>query len=104
LRKQGPNERIEAFARDIRLIGHRAYPGGNLDLLKRMLIKTFTNGLRDDKSRKRVLLHTPKSLTDAAQYARFSETVVCVARGQFVPPDSSSVNAMNFSLRPYYQN
>ena len=95
LRHQGPNESIESFARDIRLIGHRAYPKGDPDLLERILIKTFTNGLRDDRSRERVLLHKPKSLTEAAQYARFSESVVRVARGHSVSASANSVNAMH---------
>ena len=104
LRRQGPNESIEAFARDIKLIGHRAYPKGDPDLLERILIKTFTNGLRDDKSRERVLLHKPKTLVEAAQYARFSESVVRVARGHSASSASSSVNAMNFTPRYFRGN
>ena len=68
-------------------------------MLESIMIKIFTSGLRDDRSRERVILQTPKTLTEAAQYARFSEAAVRVARGHSAPPQSTSVNAMNFSYR-----
>ena len=64
------------------------------------MIKVFTSGLLDDRSRERVILQTPTTLTKAAQFARFSEAAVRVAPGHFAPPLSTSLNAMNF----YYQN
>ena len=36
LRVQEPNESIEAFARDVKLIGHKAYPKGEPELLESM--------------------------------------------------------------------
>ena len=90
LRKQEPGESIEAFARDVKLIGHRAYPNGDPELLEHILIKQFTAGLRDEKSRERVILKVPKTLTDAASYARFAEAAVRVAKNRSVPQASVS--------------
>ena len=87
---------IESYARDIKLIGHKAYPDGEPRLLESVLIKVFINGLRDDTSRERVLLYKPKTLTDAAQYARFSEAAVRVARGQS-KVNATSVSAVNYT-------
>ena len=96
LRQQEAGETIEAYARDIKLIGHKAYPDGEPRLLESVLIKVFINGLRDDTSRERVLLYKPKTLTDAAQYARFSETAIRVARGQS-KVNATSVSAVNYT-------
>ena len=96
LRFQEANESIEAYARDIKLIGHKAYPNGDFDLLENILSKVFIHGLRDDKSRKRVLLHSPKTLTEAAQYARFSEAAVRVAKNRGAPTSASTINSMNY--------
>ena len=96
LRQQETGESIEAFARDIKLIGHKAYPDGEPRLLESVLIKVFINGLRDDTSSERVLLYKPKNLTDAAQYVRFSEAAVRVARGQS-KVNATSVSAVNYS-------
>ena len=41
LRFQEATETIEAYARDIKLIGHKAYPKGDPDLLENILIKLF---------------------------------------------------------------
>ena len=97
LRVQEYSEGIEAYARDIKLIGHKAYPNGDTDLLEMIMVQVFTKGLRDAKTRERVMLHNPKTLTEAAQYARFSEAAVRVAHG----PSAASavpetVNATNF--------
>jgi hypothetical protein len=94
IRRQEPGESIESFARDIKLIGHKAYPNDNSVLLEKMLIKVFTNGLRDDKSRERVMLQRPETLTDAAKYACISETVVRVARSHSAGAASSSASAI----------
>ena len=100
LRRQEYGETIESFARDIKLIAHRAYPKFTDNrMLESIKIKVFTNGLRDDCSRKRVILQTPKTLTETAQYAHFSEAAVRVARGLSAPPPSTSVNAINSSNR-----
>jgi hypothetical protein len=56
LRYQEAGETIEAYARDIKLHGHKAYPNGDTELLKNILIKVFIHGLRDNKSRQRFLL------------------------------------------------
>ena len=80
LRQQENNESIQSFARNVKLIGHRAYFDGDLDMLEKILIKVFTNGLCDEKSRERVLLYKPNTLTEAAKYAQFSEAVVRVVQ------------------------
>ena len=92
--QQEAGESIEAYARDIKLIGHKAYHDGEPRLLESVLIKLFIYGLRDDTFRERVLLYKPKTLTDAAQYARFSEAAVRVARGQS-KVNATSVSAVN---------
>ena len=63
------------------------------------MIKVFPSGFGDDRSWELVILQTPKPLTVAAQYARFSDAAVRVARGHSALPPSTSVNAMNFSYR-----
>ena len=63
------------------------------------MIKVFTSNLRDDRFWERVILQTPITFTEAAQYARFSEAAVRVARGHSAPPPSTLVNAMSFSYR-----
>ena len=98
LRQQEAGESIEAFARDIKLIGHRAYPKGDPELLEDILIKQFTSGLKEAKSRERVILKNPKTLTEAAQYARFSEAAERVARGHSSTPQSA-VSSLNFRKR-----
>ena len=67
LRHQEAGESIEAYARDTKLIGNKAYPDGEPRLLESVLIKVFINGLREDTSRERVLLFKPKTLIDAVQ-------------------------------------
>ena len=59
-------------------------------------MQVFVSGMRDPTSKKRVILYSPKTLTEVAKYARFSETAVRVAHKtpQAAP---TSVNAMNSS-------
>ena len=59
-------------------------------------MQVFVNGLRDPTSTEKVILFSPRTLSEAAKYARFSETAVRVAHRtpQAAP---TSVNAMNFS-------
>ena len=40
-------------------------------MLQSIMSKVFTSGLRDDRSCERVILQTPKTLTEEVQYARF---------------------------------
>ena len=108
LRHQEADESIESYARDIKLIGHKAYPNGDPELLETILVQVFVRGLRDDGSRERVMLKSFKSLTEAAQYARFSEAAVRVAKGQLAVASASS-NAQpvtyvgSYTGRPYHQ-
>ena len=49
LRRPEHNESIESFARDIKLIAHRAYlKVTDNRMLECIIIKVFTSGLRDD--------------------------------------------------------
>ena len=101
-RQQEKIESIQSFARNIKLIGHRAYPDGDLEMLEKILIKVLTNGLRDEKSRERVLLYKPNTLTGAAKYAQFLEAVVQVVHNRSssaCAASSNSVNTMNISSR-----
>ena len=91
LRHKKPGKTIEAFARDVKLIGHKAFPNKNPELLKLIFIQVFVSGLRDDKSRKRVLLKSPKTLMEATQFVRFSEAAVRVAK-RSTTPSTSTVN------------
>ena len=94
LRRQEVGEPIEAFARDIKLIGHRAYKGKDPELLEDILIHVFIRGLRDESSRERVLLKSPKTLTEAAQYARFAEAATRVAK-HISASSTSTTNAID---------
>ena len=81
LQRQEAGESIESCARYVKLIGHRAYPkAADPAMLEHILIKQFVNGLNNKVSRERVILKTPKTLTEAAQFARFLESAVRVAR------------------------
>ena len=66
-----------------------------------MLMIVFTRGLRDPKSRDSVLLQNYKTLTKAAQFARFSEAAVRVAErsppAAAAAPAATTVNAANFN-------
>ena len=89
--RQEAGESMESFACDVKLIGHRAYPkAANPIMLEHILIKQFTNGLNNELSRERVILKSPKTLTEAAQYARFSESAVRVARTHSAAPSTPS--------------
>ena len=82
--------------REIKLIGHKAYSNVDLDLLKIIIIKVFIHGLRNTKLRERVLLYSLKTLTESAQYARFSEVVVRVASNCSAPTSAPTINSMNY--------
>ena len=71
-------------------------------MLENILIKVFTNGFRDKKSRERVLLYKPNTLPEAAKYAQFSEAVVRVVHNRSstaCAASSKSVNTMNITNR-----
>ena len=69
-------------------------------MLEHILIKQFVNGLKNEVSRERVILKAPKTLTEVAQFARFSESAVRVARNHSAAPSSSStVSSLGFRGR-----
>ena len=69
-------------------------------MLEHILIKQFVNGLNNEVSRERVILKAPKTLTEAAKFARFSESAVRVARNHSAAPSSSStVSSLGFRGR-----
>ena len=98
LRRQETGESIELFARDVKLIGHRAYSKvANSAMLEHILIKQFVNGLNNEVSVERVILKAPKTLNQAAQ---FSETAVRVARNYFMSTSTpSTVSSLGFRGR-----
>ena len=59
---QEPGETIELFARDVKLIGHKAYENSDPQLLERMMMQVFVNGsetlLRERESYSIVLRHS----------------------------------------------
>ena len=58
------------------------------------MIHVFVRGLRDEQSRERVLLKSAKSMTDAAQYARFAESATRVTK-QNTASSTTTINAIN---------
>ena len=96
LRVKEVGETLESFARDVQLIGHKAYFNSNLQLLESMMMQVFVNCLRDPTSRERVIFNSLKTLTEAAMYARFSKTALRVAH-RILQTAPNSVNAMNSS-------
>ena len=80
LRRQEDGNTIDLFARDIKLIGHMAFTEKDPELLEDIMIHVFIRGLCDKQSRQRVLLKSPKTLTEASQYARFAEAATRVAK------------------------
>ena len=79
--RQEEKEIIGSVARDIKLIGHCAYPkAADPAMLEHILIKQFVNGLSNEVSRERVILKAPKTPIEAAQFARFAESAVSFSR------------------------
>ena len=66
LRVQEVGKTIESFARDDKLIGHKAYLNSDPKLLESMMMQVFINGLRDPTSKERVILYSSKTFTEAA--------------------------------------
>ena len=67
LRVQLANEPLDSFARDVQTLGHKAYPNGNKDMLDDILVHVFCNGIRERKTRERVILKRFKTLTEAVR-------------------------------------
>ena len=101
LRRQDAGKSIESFARDVKLIGNRGYPkAADPAMFEHILIKQFVNGMNNEVSRDRVILKALKTLTEAAQFARFSESAVHVSRNHLAAPSSSStVSSLGFRGR-----
>ena len=64
--------------------------------MENILIKVYISGLRDDKSRKSILLNSLKTLTEAAQYVRLSEAAVSVAKNHGASTSAAKINLMNY--------
>ena len=92
--RQEAGETIESFAHDIKLIRHNAYTGIDCKLLEDIMIHIFIRGLRYKQFRERVLLKSPKKLTEAAQYARFAKAATLVAKHKPALPITTT-NAIN---------
>ena len=58
------------------------------------MIHVFIRGLRDEQSRERVLLKSPKTLIESAQYARFAEAATRVAKHNHAS-STTTTNAIN---------
>ena len=67
-------------------------------MLAYILIKQFVNGLSNEESQERVILKALKTLPEAAQFARFEESVVRVARNHS-PAESISSTVSSLSFR-----
>ena len=69
-------------------------------MLKHILIKQFVNGLNHEVSRERVILKAPKTLTEAEQFARFSESAVQITRNHCTSTSTpSTVSSVGFRGR-----
>ena len=100
LRQQEVGESIETFATAIQQLGHKAYPTGDEKMLEDILLRSFILGLRDDKTRERVMLRSCESLTDAVKYARFAEAATRVVRRT---PSTTSADASTLNAVGYYK-
>lgn len=83
---------------EIKSIWHIAYPQHNSEILDQIFIKQLIFGLKDERSRKRVILKNPKTLTEAAQYARFLEAEARTALTH-LSLTMTFVNSLNFQGR-----
>ena len=101
IRRQDAAESIKSFPRDVKLIGHRAYPkAADPVMLKNILIKLFINYLNNEVLRTRVILIVIKTLTEAAKFATFSEFVVRVTRNNSTfSTTPSTVSSLGFRGR-----
>ena len=99
-RRREAGKSIESFARNIKLIGNRACPiAGDPAMLEHILIKQFI-GLSNKMLREPVRLKAYKTLTEAAQFARFAESVVRVARNHSTAASTpSTVSNIGFRGR-----
>ena len=69
-------------------------------MLEHILIKQFVNKLSNEVSRERVILKAHKTLTEAAQFARFAKSAVRVAKNHSTAASTpSTVSSLGFRAR-----
>ena len=69
-------------------------------MLEHILIKQFVNRLSNEVSKERVILKAPKTLTEAAQFARFAQSAIRVTQNHStVASTQSTVSSLGFRGR-----
>ena len=97
---QDPNETLEDFARDIRVLESRAFKGVETSILETLMIKLYVEGLRNSNTRERLIVKRPATVTEAVHFARLSEMVTRVARGKKTVPQVAAVAQKKPFFRP----
>ena len=95
-RRQQQTEALETFARDLRVVGNRAFKDVPADVLELLLVRQFIDGIRNPGTRERLILKRESNLTNAIHFARLSETATKVARAG--PRSFSSINEVTDSI------
>ena len=73
LRRQEPEESIERYSRELRVLAAKAFPNAEEEMLQTLMVTQFVNGIRDPDTRARLILRRCKDLHEAVSAARLSE-------------------------------
>ena len=72
-RYQGPDETLEHFAIELRVLCSKAYKSMGPDELEDMAKQQFILGVRINILRKKLIVHRPQNITDEIEYVRLLE-------------------------------
>ena len=72
-RYQGPDETLEHFAMELKVLCSKAYKTMNADELEEMAKQQFILGVRNNVAREKLIIHRPVTLRDAIEYGRLLE-------------------------------
>ena len=82
-RYQGPDESLEHFAMELRVLCSKAYKNMNANELEEMAKQQFIMGVRNNAAREKLIVHRPANLKDAIEYGRLLEVASKTVRGCF---------------------
>ena len=88
-RIQSPDESLENYAMELRVLSLKAYPTIYEDVLEKMAIQPFILGIINSITREIFAVKLPENLKDAIEFARLSEVAEKTARGN--PPLSNTI-------------
>ena len=99
-RYQGPDETLEHFAMELRVLCSKAYKTMGSEELEDMAKQQFILGVRNNLIRERLIVHRPKNLKEAIEYGRLLEVANRTARGVSNPNVKGVFTAFNVAINP----